>query len=264
MSMCVCTYTHTHTHTHTWYTISVMMKVHTYVCTYICALCLAHSSHCFHVSLVWRAISYFLPAEMIAPHNYHNVQEVRIAHHTSASLIPSSLPLPSHPSPLPISNSIPTQPSSPRLFAYLLSPPLLSPHLPFSPCRLVDILANGETVNELVVEAITVLGSLAHGEGSHNQMRNVGLGQPPSYACGVRVGGNYKGWINYLILYVHSYHPWLSLIPFIHRIHSSSLILPLFLLPSSSLLISPPSLPPSSSVPAPSCLLPPPSPSSPS
>ena len=201
---------------------------------------------------------------MIAPHNYHSVQEVGIARHTSASLTLSSLPLPSHPSSLPISISIPTQPSSPHLFAYLLSPPLLSPHLPFSPCRLVDILANGETVNELVVEAITVLGSLAHGEGSHNQMRNVGLGQPPSYACGVRVGGNYKGWINYLILYVHLYHPWLSLIPFIHRIHSSSLILPLFLLPSSSLLISPPSLPPSSSVPAPSCLLPPPSPSSPS
>ena len=144
------------------------------------------------------------------------------------------------------------------------SPPLLSPPPPFSPCRLVDILANGETVNELVVEAITVLGSLAHGESSHNQMRNVGLGQPPSYACEVRVGGNYKGWINYLILYVHLYQPWLLLIPFIHRIHSSSLILPLFLLPSSSLLISPPSLPPSSSVPAPSCLLPPPSPSSPS
>lgn len=173
---------------------------------------MAHSSHCFRVSLVWRAIPYFLLVAMIA-----------------CAIITLS---------------------------------------PFLPCRLVDILANGETVNELVVEAITVLGSLAHGEASHSHMREVGLGQPPSYACGVRVGGNFRGWINYLILYVCTFVLSMAIA---YAIHSSSLIFPFSLLPSSSSPLIPPSslLPP----PLPSSLLlplpnpfsrsPPPSPSSP-
>ena len=58
------------------------------------------------------------------------------------------------------------------------------PSSPPSSCRLVDILANGETVSELVVETITVLGSLAHGEGVLLQDKGSGCNDlETTYVC---------------------------------------------------------------------------------